>query len=89
MTPKADYTIHSGWGDRISWTDTSEFAKGIGGDNKYRVNGHLPKRPKVGNTLLGEFEKSWVLFEFVEVELMRDPPDQFFGKVIAIERELK
>ena len=53
------------------------------------VQGYVPYTIKPGQTLLGEFVKSYMLFEFVEVKYMSDPTDQFFGKVKAIQQEMK
>lgn len=86
---KADFTIHGGWGNHIEWVDSKEFATGNIGSRLFRVWGHLPCRPQVGDTLMDEFQRSYIKFEFVEVRLMTDPPDMFFGKVKAIEQEMK
>jgi hypothetical protein len=86
----ADFTNHAGWGDHIDWTRSEEFRnKALHGDNLYSVDGHLPVLPKVSQTLLGEFERSYVVFEFVAVDIPGDPPDQFFGKVKPIRQEMK
>ena len=63
---------HTGWGDTIAWTDYKTR----------RLHGHLPERPKVGDIINSEMESGKVgQFVVVEVEYMRDPPDQFFCKV--------
>ena len=49
----------------------------------------MPQKPVVGSTLIGEFKKSFIKFEFVEVTYPGDPPDMFFGVVKAIDQELK
>ncbi len=83
----ADFTIHSGWGDHISWSNPEAFDNGFEGE--FRVNGHMRKIPRVGDTLMGEFGRSFVKFMFTEVKRMADPPDQFFGVVIPIMQEMK
>ena len=86
---KADYTIHSGWGDHIDWNDPKEFSQKSLDKDTFGVNGHLPIIPQKGDTLLGEFEKSFIKFKFVEVERCLDPNDMFFGTVKAIQQEMK
>lgn len=51
--------------------------------------GHLRSKPKVGDTLVGEFQTSFIKFEFTSVECPGSPPDLFFGKVKAIGQEMK
>lgn len=85
---EADYTIHSGWGDHIEWM-TMDWSKVNLDSDLLSVYGHITPRPKVGQTLMGEFEKSFLKFEFVKVEYCRDPDDMFFGDVKAIEQEMK
>lgn len=82
----ADFKIGGGWGNHINWFSPSEFGKETA---YYSVYGHKPNIPRVGQTLMGEFEKSFIKFEFIQVEQETDPPDMFFGKVKAIERILK
>jgi len=85
---KADFIIHGGWGNHVSWSK-KDFSKINLNKDTVRVNGHMPIKPKVGDTLLGEFEKSFILFEFVSVEYCGDPPDMFFGEVKAVSQEMK
>lgn len=84
----ADFKIHSGWGDHIEWLRPEQFNLGFDGI-EFDVHGHLRKIPNVGDTLVGEFKRSFVKFKFVSVRRMSDPQDQFFGKVVAIEQEMK
>lgn len=84
------FTIHSGWGDRISWSNPKDFTnKPITLSTIYAVDGHLDDIPRVGDMLEGEFEKSCIEFKFIEVTRMHDPPDQFFGKVVPIKQTEK
>lgn len=87
---KADYSIGGGWGDHIDWFYLDAFKTWDGNEDQlFRVHGHKQDIPKVGQTLMGEFENSFIKFKFMEVERMSDPPDQFFAKVRPIEQELK
>lgn len=89
MKPKADYYLGGGWGSRISLSDPEGFSKLNLETDLVRVNGHKRVVPQVGQTLAGEFQRSWIVFEFVEVEQMTDPPDQFFAKVKAVQQVMK
>ena len=51
--------------------------------------GFMLEKPAVGDLLKVEFAKSWVTFEFIEVNPCTDPEDMFFAKVRAITREMK
>ena len=63
---------HTGWGDAIHWRDFQ----------KRKLYGHLYERPKLGDIINSEMQSGKVgQFVVVEVEYMRDPPDQFFCKV--------
>ncbi len=85
---KADYRIHGGWGDHIEWLHPEDF-ESLNENSVISVWGHLFEIPRIGQTLMGEFKKSFIKFEFVEVERMPDPPDMFFAKVKPIEQEMK
>ena len=89
QAPKADFGMCSGWGRRISWTDSSQFQKRKLDEDEFDVNGHHDPVPVVGQTLVAEFQRSWIVFEFVSVERMSDPEDQFFAKVKAVKQVLK
>lgn len=56
-------------------------------NTKFRMGGF--GHPVVDDILKGEFKKSWMWFKFIEVDQMRDPPDQFFADVVPIEQEMK
>jgi len=85
---QADYTIHSGWGNHIEWIN-SDFSNIDFNTDLIEVYGHMPNKPKVGDTLMGEFQRSFIKFEFVEVSYPGNPPDMFFGKVKTIDQEMK
>ena len=84
---QADFYIHSNWGDHVTWlTDFSQIDLN---KDTARVYGHLSKCPRVGDTLIGEFQNSIIKFEFVSVNNCSEPSDMFFGDVKAIEQEPK
>ena len=86
---EADFYIHrGGWGDCVEWSN-EDFSHVNLNTDTIGVIGHMPTRPKIGDTLIGEFEKSFIKFEFVSVKYPEKPPDMFFGEVKAIEQELK
>lgn len=77
------------WGANIVLRDHHRFHELDLNHDAVHVFGHRTPRPKVGQTLVGEFQKSWIKFEFVEVEYCRDPSDMFFGVVRAVEQRMK
>jgi len=91
MKPSADFEIGGGWGNSIGWLDTKQFQKQFDDESIFRVYGFKSGRklPEVGSTILGEFERSWIVFEVVSIEWMRDPTDEFFADVKPIEQVLK
>ena len=84
-----EYEIGGGWGNAINWFPDNQFNEPFGPDKTFRVIGWKPRIPRVGDTIKGEFEKSWIWFEFVEVERCGDPRDMFFGTVQATQQERK
>ena len=84
----ADYKIGGDWGNHIEWLvddwSVVDFNK-----DKLRVAGHKRVIPKRGDTLMGEFEKSFIKFKFLDVRQCSDPPDMFFATVKAVEQEMK
>lgn len=69
---------HSGWGNSINWMDW----------DKRKVYGHMTPTPKKGDILRAKMESGKIArFEFKEVDVMRDPSDQFFGTVSDLEYE--
>jgi hypothetical protein len=82
----SDYTRNS----ILTWTNIEQFEKRPLADGElYDMVGFLWTKPKVGQTVCAEFERSWIQFEFVEVNPCRDPHDMFFAKVKPIKQELK
>ena len=87
---EADYKIGGAWGNAINWMNPDDFSKSIETEkDRFSVVGWKRNRPKVGNTLVGEFEKSFIFFEFTKVDYQSNPPDMFFGEVKAIKQEMK
>jgi len=88
---KADYDMGDGWGNSIRWWPNGmQFVdRPLAHNEVYSVMGFKRSRPKVGDTLLDEFESSWVLFKFVEVRLCNDPKDMFFANVTPISQVMK
>ena len=83
-----DFKIGGGWGNHINWRDLNQFSE-FTKDTIFHVYGHMPTRPQKGQTLMDEFKKSFMLFEFVNVEYCRDPSDMFFADVKMIARFFK
>ncbi len=75
--PPQTYELGGGWGDHVGF-----FPEYEDGKREQRVTGHKMRRPKVGDFLRVPMQSGRVLtFKFIEVRLMRDPRDQFFGTV--------
>jgi hypothetical protein len=63
---------HSGWGNLINWMDWYER----------KVYGFMTPTPKEGDILRAKMENGKIAkFEFIHVEVMLDPSDQFFATV--------
>lgn len=75
------YKIGGTWGARVSWDDPVQFNKPFDTRTIFTCNGHYTPRPRVGDTLKGEFEKSIIWFVFTKVKNCLDPTDQFFAEV--------
>lgn len=84
--PEADYSIGGGWGDAIQWNHDPDKLMELFPGAEFEVIGWKDVKPVVGQTLVGEFTKSWVVFEFTRVREYRDPPDMFNATVRAIEQ---
>jgi hypothetical protein len=82
------YKMENSWGNTISWTIPDQFLNPKERET-FDCHGWQYRRPEIGDHLLAEFVKSWMTFEFVEVEYCRDPTDMFFAKVRPIKMELK
>ena len=86
---QADFEIHGGWGHHIEWLHPDQFNTPITKRSRYAVYGHLPIIPRRGQTLMGEFQHSFIKFRFVKVRRQSDLPDMFFAMVKPIEQEIK
>lgn len=86
---KGDYKLGGGWGCHVSLSNPDEFSQIDLNTQTVRVYGHITPRPRVGQTLVGEFQKSFIKFEFVNVEYCHDPQDMFFAEVKAVAQEMK
>ena len=85
----ADFAIGGGWGDAINWTRPEQFNAPYGYESRFDCHGWKWNKPQVGDTLKAEMERSWMIFEFVEVKPCGDPPDMFFAVVKPIHQILK
>lgn len=85
---EADYEIGGGWGCHISWSSTEQLLD-ISEDSILDVYGHHPRIPKQRQTVVGEFNNSFIKFEFLVVERQSNPSDMFFGKVKPVEQVMK
>ena len=86
----ADFNIGGGWGDAINWSSTEQFNKyPLVSKSIFNCHGWKSIMPKVGQTLKAEFTKSWMIFEFVEVNQCKDPLDMFFAKVKPLRQIVK
>ncbi len=65
------YHMSNNWGDAISWLDW----------DTRRVTGHKSVPPMKGDYLIAELGQGDAVFQFVSVDRMSDPPDQFFATV--------
>ena len=83
------FNIGDGWGDAINWMHPEKFQDKITTESRFTVVGFKSEKPKVGDELKGEFEKSWMYFEFTEVKPCGDPWDMFFATVKPIRQEMK
>lgn len=80
------FEIGGTWGDSIQWSGTEQFAQK---QDLFHCHGHKAVHPKVGDRLKAEFKRSWILFEFVEVNGCSDPQDMFFAKVRLLKQTMK
>ncbi len=88
---KADFEIGGGWGNSIQWWQPKEFhnIKEGGIFSVYGFKSKPFKIPKIGDTLVGQFQKCWMKFIFIEVKWEDNPKDMFWGKVKVTEQILK
>lgn len=88
IVDRSDYFIGGPRGARIQWWRADQF-KTFDGTGLLNVVGWETPIPRVGQFLCGEFERSWMRFEFIEIERCGDPPDMFFAKVKFTEQVMK
>jgi len=79
------------WGNAIYWDNPSKFGEPLYKNMIFRVNGCKTPTPRVGQTMIASFEKSWMLFRFTKIWFpqTRDPFDMFFGEVELLDQEIK
>jgi hypothetical protein len=70
LTPKIehDYQIGGYWGNNLKWITNGPEWKEMSKDGflaKAYGAMEVDQQPEVGNTVLSEFKKSWVVFEVV------------------------
>lgn len=93
---KGDFEIGGVWGDKIEWSGDNDFGS-MSEKSIFRVMGFksatiLSKKsniPKAGNTIVGEFEKSYIKFEIIEIDWQNNPQDMFFANVKPIDQRFK
>lgn len=94
-TMTADFTLNehrgskSKWGDNIALWQKDNFVNLDINTDLVPLYGHKTPLPQVGQTIKGEFQRSWIKFVLVEVNPCNDPPDMFFAKAKAIQQVLK
>lgn len=84
---KADFYIGGVWGNCIAWSNPEEFQNPH--QTFFTCYGFKGVQPIVGDTLVGEFIKSIILFRFISVTPCKDPIDMFFAKVEPIKQVSK
>lgn len=84
-----NYEIGGGLGNSVAWDDVNKFGKPFTEKTKFSVHGFQRFRPKVGDILKGEFEKSTMWFRFISVKLYTDPSDMFHAEVVPMHQEPK
>ena len=88
-TLKGDYSLGGGWGNHIDLLDPEKFGGVNLNTETVKVYGHQTPIPRKGQTLVGEFEQSFIKFKFVNVKQAGDPRDMFFADIKAIDQEMK
>jgi hypothetical protein len=82
------HKLGGGWGNRIEWAGLEQFDN-MENHQEFHCHGWKTPLPKVGDTLLAEFEKSWITFRFVEIKRGEGVSDMFFGTVVPVKQEMK
>ena len=89
-TIEGDYSTENGMpGDNINFSHPEKFQKDNPAGTLFDVHGWITPLPKVGDTLVSDFKKSYIKFKFVEVNPCEDPRDMFFAKVEPLEQHIK
>ena len=89
---KVDFEIGGEPGNFIMWFDVTEFNNNNTFETLFSIAGQKSfpnKIPKKGHTIEGDFKKSTVLFEIVEIKWELKNKDRFFGKVKPIDQIIK
>ena len=83
--PDFDDGIGGFWGNRIAWR-ICDFQ-----GETFRIVGWKPleNAPGAGSVIRAEMESSWVWFEIVDIDWMRDPDDMFFARLEPIAQQRK
>lgn len=85
----ADYRLGGFWGHHIDLCAPKDFHKLDLNKDTVELYGHWPKNILVGQTVIGEFQKSWIVFEITEIKYCSDPTDMFFAKSIVVKQKRK
>lgn len=85
---EANYEMGGHWGNAIQWSTEPEWNE-LNDNRKAKVVGWKQRKPKVGETLMVECQRSWLIFEFKKIEHCGDPPDMFFADVEIIRQVMK
>lgn len=86
---QANDVMGGSWGNHITWT-TDEWPP-LSSRSVVRAYGHKPPHafPEVGHLIAAKMRRSWFLFEVIEVEPKRDPPDMFFLSMRPVKQVMK
>ena len=87
LLEECDDIIGGYWGNHISWQGQDQF-NDINSHEYFSAYGHKPlsQQPETGHKILGEFQRSWIMFEVLEIKRPGNPPDMFFLKLKAIKQ---
>ena len=83
---QAEFRLNEGgWGQNIRLSSPETFDV----FQKNSLAGHSQRLPKIGDKISGEFQKSWILFQFVSVIPCGNPADMFFAEVETVDQWAK
>lgn len=83
---KHEHVMGGCWGNKIAYFKDGSIPTDH--DNgTIQFYGWLPpsNRVKPGQKIVCEYQKSWIVYEFTEIDKQRDPPDMFFAKARLFE----